>query len=101
VAWTVDPVRPDAVLHASEDPAIEAFVPHVPATNPGQPAMVWTIERRYSPLYLFPRDCPRVAVWANDRTQRQTLSKRFGATTDRVQFAAARDQDWVGRTTIH
>ena len=34
--------EPPYLLHFSEDPGIERFVPHVPATNPEQAPMVWT-----------------------------------------------------------
>ena len=54
------------VLHFSEDPAIDRFVPHVPATNPDQPPLVWTIDELHAPLYWFPRDCPRIAFWRAD-----------------------------------
>lgn len=58
-------VEPVHLLHFSEDPAIERFVPHVPATNPEQPPMVWTIDDEHAPLFWFPRDCPRIAYWSD------------------------------------
>lgn len=51
------------LLHFSEDPAIEVFHPHVPATNPDAEPMVWAIDDEHAPLYWFPRDCPRVTFW--------------------------------------
>ena len=62
---------PEHVWHYSEDPAIERFVPHVPATNPEQPPMVWAVDDLHSPLFWFPRDCPRITFWSDDeRTPR-------------------------------
>ena len=52
------------LLHFSEDPSITRFTPHVPATNPGQAPAVWAIDAAHAPVYWFPRDCPRGAVWA-------------------------------------
>ncbi|MEP7112276.1 MAG: DUF6886 family protein [Ilumatobacteraceae bacterium] len=51
------------LYHFSEDPHIERFVPHVPRTNPSHAPAVWAIDSQHAPLYWFPRDCPRVAVW--------------------------------------
>lgn len=68
---------PPHLLHYSEDPGIERFAPHVPATNPDQPPMVWTVDDTHSPLFWFPRDCPRIAFWAADGTP----PDRLGATT--------------------
>jgi hypothetical protein len=39
-----NPTVPSVLFHFSEDPAIEAFVPHVPRSNPTQPASVWAID---------------------------------------------------------
>lgn len=61
---------PTVLLHYSEDPTIEAFRPHVPATNPEQPPMVWTVDEVHAPLFWFPRDCPRITFWAEDRQWR-------------------------------
>src|SRR5690242_18830335 len=61
---------PDALFHYSEDPSITTFVPRVPRSNPRQRAAVWAIDGQHAPLYWFPRDCPRVTVWANDDAQR-------------------------------
>jgi hypothetical protein len=59
---------PDRLLHFSEDPDIERFVPHVPATNPGQPPQVWAVDDLHAPLFWFPRDCPRITFWSGDET---------------------------------
>ena len=100
MGWTVTPVRPPVVVHYSEDPGIEVFIPHVPATNPGHAPRVWTIEPAYAPLYWFPRDCPRVAVWAHDDAQREFLLQALGSTADRVQFARVADEAWIRSTTL-
>jgi Family of unknown function (DUF6886) len=56
--------RPGVLFHFSEDPAIELFVPHVPVSNPTQSPSVWAIDAERQPAYWFPRQCPRVVVWA-------------------------------------
>jgi hypothetical protein len=57
---------PHHLLHFSEDPGIERFVPHVPATNPAQPPLVWTVDDPHAPLFWFPRQCPRITFWTED-----------------------------------
>ena len=58
------------LFHFSDDPGITEFVPRpvgVPAER--KPHMewlngplVWAIEEDWQPLYLFPRDCPRILI---------------------------------------
>jgi hypothetical protein len=55
---------PFALWHFSEDVSLERFEPHVPATNPGAPPLVWAIDTRHAPMFWFPRDCPRACYWA-------------------------------------
>jgi hypothetical protein len=82
---------PEHLWHFSEDPAIERFVPHVPATNPDQPPMVWTIDDEHAPLLWFPRDCPRITYWSEDGSP----ADRLGATgASRVH---AMETGWVER----
>ena len=81
--------QPDPVhlLHFSEDPAIDRFVPHVPATNPDEPPMVWTIDDPHAPLFWFPRDCPRVAFWSEDGTPPEGLGATSGARVHAIEEA--------------
>lgn len=79
------------VLHFSEDPAIERFVPHVPPTNPDQPPLVWAIDEQHAPLYWFPRDCPRITWWRADGTPPDDLGPTAAT---RVHAIAG---DWLER----
>lgn len=56
---------PGELLHFSEDPAIERFVPHVAATALQPEAYVWTVDALNAPCYWFPRQCPRVCSWGD------------------------------------
>ena len=96
MGWSVDPVRPSRVLHYSEDPGITEFVPHVPATNRGQPPRVWAIEPAYAPLYWFPRDCARVTVWAHDESWR--YEPGWASETNASQVAVSSAWRLVGRS---
>jgi hypothetical protein len=59
---------PHALWHASENPAIGAFVPHVSATASSDEPRVWAVDTRHFPLYWFPRECPRGTFWATGST---------------------------------
>jgi hypothetical protein len=87
MGWTVEPVEQSVLFHYSEDPCISRFEPHVPRTNPDVAAAVWAIDEARAPLYWFPRDCPRVTVWANNAPQRRRLRQLFGSERSRVQVA--------------
>jgi hypothetical protein len=85
------------VLHFSEDPSIERFMPHVPSTNPTQQPMVWAIDAEHAPLYWFPRDCPRVACWYGPDTDRDRAQAAIGVTdARRVHAVEARWMQRIG-----
>jgi len=59
---------PHALWHASENPSIERFEPHVSATAASPERLVWAVDTRHFPMYWFPRDCPRGTFWATPKT---------------------------------
>lgn len=79
------------LFHFSDDGNIEVFVPrpvNVPASRaPGMEwlngPLVWAIDAWHQPMYLFPRDCPRVLLWPlatttpEDRRAHWTTSSRM------------------------
>jgi hypothetical protein len=89
------------LLHYSEDPDIERFVPHVPATNPDQPPLVWTIDDSHAPLFWFPRDCPRITFWTEDGSPTDRLgptsAPRVHAIEDSWQERMATCELWEYR----
>jgi Family of unknown function (DUF6886) len=85
---------PSVLYHFSEDPNIVRFVPHVPRTNPLQPAAVWAIDHEHAPLYWFPRDCPRIAVYPFLEDQRTAFEERFATSARRVH---AIESEWLER----
>ncbi len=80
------------VYHYSEDGTLKRFAPHVPPTNPGHPPAVWAIDERHSPLYWFPRDCPRISVWAHNAEQQELLTEMFE--TEATRLCAA-ETHWL------
>ena len=82
------------VYHYSEDGTIRRFAPHVPQSNPGHPASVWAIDGDHSPLYWFPRYCPRISVWARDDQEQAKLTAVFASEANRI---VAAETDWMER----
>jgi hypothetical protein len=64
------------LYHFSDDPGIGFFTPRpvrVPSQRiPGHEwlngPLVWAIDEFHQPMYLFPRDCPRILVWPTAKT---------------------------------
>jgi hypothetical protein len=88
------PASVDEVYHYSEDGTIRRFAPHVPQSNPGHPASVWAIDAAHSPLYWFPRYCPRISVWARDDGEQARLTELFQSEATRI---VAAETDWMER----
>jgi hypothetical protein len=86
--------QPSTVYHYSEDGSIKRFAPHVPPTNPSHPPAVWTIDEQHSPLYWFPRNCPRISVWANTPEQQVLLTETFDTESHRI---CAAESHWLTR----
>ncbi|MBM2622535.1 hypothetical protein JIG36_44240 [Actinoplanes sp. LDG1-06] len=74
-------MRPEAgeVLHFSEDPTIDRFVPHVAPTSTEKEAYVWAVGHDRAPDYWFPRQCPRAMAWVADGTSDEDRDRIVGA----------------------
>lgn len=70
---------PGEVLHFSEDPTIERFVPHVAPTSSETEAYVWAVDAPRCPDYWFPRDCPRGMAWVLPTTTDADRDRIVGA----------------------
>ncbi len=92
---------PDSVYHYSDDGGIARFAPQVSHTNPSHPPAVWAVDEARSPLYWFPRNCPRISVWANDEAQQATLTATFGTEASRICAAESRWLDGVRRARVY
>jgi hypothetical protein len=59
------------LFHFSDDPHITRFKPRPVKVPPIRPEdeewlngpLVWVIDEWHAPMYLFPRDCPRILMW--------------------------------------
>lgn len=89
------------LFHFSEDPAIEIFVPRrvqVPAKRaPGRGwlngPLVWAIDGWHQPMYLFPRNCPRILIWRTERTTARDYEQYWGKSSSRM--IAFIERRWV------
>src|SRR5476649_564689 len=55
------------LLHFSEDAGIEVFRPHVPASSPDNPPMVWAVDEAHAPGFWFPRQALRACCWSTGK----------------------------------
>ncbi|WP_326536036.1 DUF6886 family protein [Pseudorhodoferax sp.] len=93
------------LFHFSEDPGIACFAPRpvrVPAARPpGQEwlngPLVWAIAEPHARLYLFPRDCPRIVVWATAQSSAADRARWLGDLAPGVQAVAYVERDWLAR----
>lgn len=84
------------LYHFSEDPSIERFEPHVPAGRRGEvEPLVWAIDEWHAPMYLFPRECPRILLWALPTTSAEDRERWLGASPARM--LAHVEWDWLER----
>jgi len=93
------------LFHFSDDPAIEQFVPRpvsVPSVRPtGQEwlngPLVWAVEEKRQYLYLFPRDCPRIVVWATPHTSQEDHARWLGDAVPADGAVAYVEEAWFDR----
>ncbi|MFC4111482.1 DUF6886 family protein [Nonomuraea zeae] len=71
--------EPGEVLHFSEDPTIERFVPHVAKTSSKREPYVWAVGHERCPDYWFPRACPRAMAWTGPRTTEEDRTRIVGS----------------------
>lgn len=83
------------LYHFSEDASIETFIPRINSSHPHLPPLVWAIDEEHSPLYYFPRDCPRVAFWKRPDSSEEDL-QRFGLFKT-VRMVIAIEGAWLDR----
>lgn len=92
------------LFHVSEDPNIQVFEPRLPTRKDLDPSigLVWAIDETRLPNFLTPRDCPRVAYYATDRTAITDKERFFSSSNS--QHAIAIEKKWLGvikNTTLY
>jgi hypothetical protein len=91
------------LFHFSEDPAIAKFEPRPVRTATDRPAgkewlndpLVWAIEEARQSMYLFPRECPRILLWATPKTTAADVGQWLEGQPART--LAYVERDWLER----
>ncbi len=83
------------LAHFSEDSSITHFVPRPSPAAPDALPCVWAIDRWHTPLYLFPRACPRVAFWTLATTNDVDRTCWFGTVAARMVIVV--EAAWLAR----
>ena len=91
------------LFHFSDDPGIKRFVPRA-VRVPSKRAvggewlngpLVWAIDEWHQPMYLFPRECPRILLWPLPETTEADRIKWFGDSHSRM--LAHIEEAWLER----
>jgi hypothetical protein len=80
------------LFHFSDDGGIREFQPRPVRTPVERPAgrewlngpLVWAIDEIHEPLYLFPRECPRILAWATPGSTDADRRKWLGDSSARM-----------------
>lgn len=91
------------LFHFSEDPGISIFEPRpvrVPSDRPAgrewlNGPLVWVIDDCHQPMYLFPRECPRILLWPTPQTTEEDRARWLGETSSRM--VAHIERSWLAR----
>lgn len=94
------------LYHYSENPGIERFEPRIPPTPPTPPPgmsadvlastkVVWGIDTWHSPVYYFPRDCPRICFWPLPGSSEADRHEWFGDSD--ATIVACIEETWLER----
>lgn len=91
--------RLPTLFHFSDDAEIARFDPRpvrVPVQRPAgmdwlNGPLVWAIDAEHAFLYLFPRDCPRILVWATGQSSAEDRRRWLGA----ARIVAFVETGWV------
>jgi hypothetical protein len=83
------------LYHFSEENDIEVFQPRKHPSFQDRPPMVWAIDKERSPLYLFPRDCPRIGFWATPETSKNDREKYLHTTA--AEKIIVVEGEWLDR----
>jgi hypothetical protein len=79
----------------SDQPDLDVLEPRIPSRHPEREPFVYAVEAKHTPLYLFPRDCPRLAVWADEGARSEDIEWLRQRTARRVLLAV--DASWADR----
>jgi hypothetical protein len=93
----------ERLFHISENPKIEIFIPRVSPSHFDDIGsdVVFAISEKLLHNYLFPRDCPRIAFYATNKTSQEDKERLMGPTT--ATYVVAVENRWmtaIQKTTL-
>lgn len=91
------------LFHFSDSGEIKTFVPRPVQTPSKRTAgnewmndpLVWAVDERHQPVYLFPRDCPRIVMWPTEATSHIDRERWMG--DGNAAMVAHVEWDWLDR----
>ena len=91
------------LFHFSEDGDIQRFPPRrvvVPTQRAAgrewlNDPLVWAIDESHQRLYLFPRDCPRIVLWAQESTTASDKATWLGDLELGFEALALAESAWL------
>ena len=97
------------LYHFSDDPNIERFVPRsLPGVQRSRGRewlngpLVWAIDDWHQPMYLFPRNCPRILLWRLPASTAEDIDAHFGRSQARMLAHIEADRlDELKRATLY
>ena len=92
------------LFHVSEDPNIQVFEPRLPLRKDLDQSigLIWAIDEARLPNFLTPRDCPRVAYYASERSTNADKNRFFSSPNFR--HAVVIEKKWLSimkNTTLY
>lgn len=93
------------LFHFSDNGDIDRFVPRPVGTRAQRPAgqewlngpLVWAIAQDHQQLYLFPRECPRIVMWATAATSAEDRKTWLAGAHSGVSAIAYIEDAWLAR----
>lgn len=86
------------LYHFSDRGDIDVFVPRAPLKHPHAEPLVYAMSERESPLYLFPRDCPRISTWVTPETSEDERDQFYAEGAARIKSFIDRAYETAWRT---
>lgn len=93
------------LFHVSEDSDIQIFEPRIPYRSDidHSKGLIWAITEACLPNFLTPRDCPRVAYYATNKTKKEDITEQhFSSST--INYVVAIENKWfevMRNTTLY
>ena len=89
------------LFHFSDNGTIKLFQPRpvrVPVKRPKgsewlNGPLIWAIDEWHQPMYMFPKEYPRILLWRKENTTDRDIKKYFGASTSKM--LAYIEKDWA------